>query len=93
MRVLAAALVLCVAACGNSQPTVIDGSSAQAFEETSQQARRDLPDADRLDYDTALKSPPGRRYGQSEAEVETLARDAYNGMTAREVVDGPLAVD
>jgi hypothetical protein len=93
MRVLAAALVLCVAACGNSQPTVIDGSSAQAFEETSQQARRDLPDADRLDYDTALKNPPGRRYGQSEAEVETLARDAYNGMTAREVVDGPLAVE
>ena len=87
MRAWAAALVLGAAACGNSQPTVIDGSSNEAFAETSQQARRDLPDADRLDYDTALKHPPGRRYGQPEAEVEALARETYNGMTAREVVD------
>lgn len=67
---------------------MIDGSSPQAFEKTSQQARRDLPDADRLDYDSLLKNPPGRRYGQSETEIEELAREAYNGMTAREVVDG-----
>ena len=67
---------------------MIDGSSPQAFEKTSQQARRDLPDADRLDYDSLLKNPPGRRYGQSETEIEELAREAYNGMPAREVVDG-----
>jgi hypothetical protein len=80
-------LLLLAAGCGQ-EPTVIDGSSRQAFEETSQQARRNLPDADRLDYDTALRNPPGRRYGQSEAEIEAIARETYNGMTAREVVDG-----
>ncbi len=67
---------------------MIDGSSPQAFEKTSREARRDLPDADRLDYDSLLKNPPGRRYGQSEAEIEAIARETYNGMTAREVVDG-----
>ena len=87
MRSIAAALLLSAAACGNGQPTVIDGSTAEAFARTSEQARRDLPDADRLDYDSALKNPPGRRYGQTEAELESLARQTYNGMTAREVVD------
>ena len=79
--------MLFLSACG-PEATVIDGSSRKAFQETSQQARRDLPDADRLDYDTALRNPPGRRYGQSEAEIEAIARETYNGMTAREIVDG-----
>ena len=87
MRALGPPLLLFAAACGQ-EPTVIDGSSRQAFEETTAQARRDIPDADRLDYDSALKNPPGRRYGQTEAEIETIARETYNGMTAREVVDG-----
>ena len=87
MRAYAPLLLLLAAGCGQ-RPTVIDGSSRQTFEETSQQARRDLPDAERLDYDTALKNPPGRRYGQTDAEIEEIARETYNGMTAREVVDG-----
>ena len=86
MKTVSAALLLLTAACGQD-PTVIDGSSRQAFEETSQQARRDLPDAERLDYDTALKNPPGRRYGQTDAEIQAIARETYNGMTASEVVD------
>ena len=90
MRAAAAALLLLAPACGQG-PTVIDGSSSQAFEETSQQARRDLPDAERLDYDSALKNPPGRRFGQTEAEIEVIARETYNGMTARQVVDGAIA--
>jgi hypothetical protein len=86
MRSVAAALLL-LAACGAKQPTVIDGSTAQAFEVTSQAARRDLPDADRLAYDRAIKNPPGKSFGDSEAEVAALARQVYDGMTARQVVD------
>ena len=86
MKRIAIAVILATTACGQG-PTVIDGSSEQAFEETSQQARRDLPDADRLNYDTALKNPPGKRYGDTDAEIEALARETYNGMTARQVVD------
>ena len=87
MRAVAAAVALLAAACGNSQPTVIDGSSPGQFEATAAQARRDLPDADRLDFDRALKNPPGRRYGLTETEIEQLARQSYDGKTAREVLD------
>jgi hypothetical protein len=86
MKLWAAALLL-LAACGAKQPTVIDGSSPEAFERTTEAARRDLPDAERLDYDAALKSPPGTRYGDTPAERDALAREVYNGMTARQVVD------
>ena len=86
MKAIAAALLL-LAACGGKQPTVIDGSSPEAFERTTEAARRDLPDAERLDYDAALKSPPGTRYGDTPAERDALAREVYNGMTARQVVD------
>ena len=77
-----------LAACGARQPTVIDGSSEASFERTTELARRDLPDADRLDYDAALKKPPGTRYGDTEASTAALARQTYDGMTARQVVDG-----
>lgn len=86
MNRLGAGLVLLVAACGQ-EPTVIDGSTAEAFAETTAQARRDLPDADRLDFDSALKNPPGKRYGDTNSEIEALARELYDGKTARQVVD------
>ena len=83
----AIAAILLLAACGGGQPTIIDGSSKDAFERTSAAARRDLPDADRLGYDAALKNPPGKRYGDTETEVEALARQVYDGMTAEEVIE------
>ena len=86
-RLGAAALILLAAACGNTEPTIIDGSSPEAFVRTTEQARRDIPDADRLDYDTAIKNPPGKSFGDSEAEVEALARQFYDGMTAEQVLD------
>lgn len=86
-RWLVAALALSSAACAES-PTVIDGSSPDAFESSVAEARRDIPDADRLDYDAAIKNPPGKRFGDSEAEVEALARQVYDGMTGKQVVAG-----
>ena len=86
MRAAVAALLL-LAACGGGDPTIIDGTSREAFERTAAAARRDLPDADRLAYDAALKNPPGARDGDTQAEKDALARQSYHGMTASQVVD------
>lgn len=80
----AALVVLTVVAACSKAPTVIDGTSPAAFEKTTEKARRDLPIKDRLAFDAALRNPGGRRFGQN--DVEALARQAYHGMTADDVV-------
>lgn len=80
----AAALLLLLAACGTQQPAVIDGSSRQAFERTTAEARRQLPDADRLLFDRAMRTIGGRRH--AERDPAALARTTFDGMTARQVV-------
>ena len=84
MRLAAALVALAILAACSKAPTVIDGSSPQAFEKTTEKARRDLPIKDRLTFDTALRNPAGRRYGNN--DVESVARDAFHGMTAADVV-------
>ena len=84
MRPFAAALFLLLAACGSEAPVVIDGSSPQAFERTTMAARRQLPDADRLKFDAALRTVGGRRH--AERDPDALARVTFDGMTAAEVV-------
>jgi len=74
---------LAAASC-NDRPTVIDGSSAQAFEKSIEKARRDLPIKDRLTFDAALNTVGGRRY--ADKDPDATARDLYNGMTAADVV-------
>jgi hypothetical protein len=76
-------LLVLLAACGRAEPTVIDGSSPEAFEQTVKQARRDIPDADRLLFDRALRTIGGRRHS---ADPDALARVTFNGMTGAEVV-------
>jgi len=72
-----------LAACAN-EPTVIDGSSPQAFEQSIEKARRDLPIKDRLTFDAAINTVGGRRY--ADKDPNATARDLYNGMTAADVV-------
>jgi hypothetical protein len=83
--VVALAMAIALTAC-SSEPTLIDGSSADSFARTTEAARRDLPVADRLAFDAALRKAPGARYGMNQDEMETLARTTYNGMTAEEVI-------
>lgn len=78
---MAATAVLC--GCAEKEPTVIDGSSPEAFEQTIAEARRDIPDADRLAFDRAIRSVGGRRHS---ADPEELARVTFDGMTAEQVV-------
>ena len=91
MRAAAAALLFLFAGCGDRQPTVIDGSSQEAFERTSTEARRELPDADRIVYDRALRTIGGRRHGHRDPDA--LARTTFDGMTAAQVVEDARARD
>lgn len=75
-----------LAACGG-EPVIIDGSTPATFRATTEAARRDLEVKDRLAFDAALRKVPGSRFGTDAAEMEVLARTAYNGMTAQEVVE------
>jgi hypothetical protein len=84
MRSLAALLLALLAGCGSPEPTVIDGSSQEAFERTTKVARADIPVADRLYYDRALHTVGGRWNAQRDSE--SLARTAFDGMTAEQVV-------
>ena len=85
MKVLAAlALVAGLAGCSDSPPTRIDGSSPEAFARTTEAARRDLPVADRLMFDSAIATMPARRY--ADQDPAATARVAFDGLTAAEVV-------
>ena len=84
MKAAAVALALLLAGCERERPVVIDGSSAQAFERTSAAARRQLPDADRLLFDRAIRTVGGRRLANRDPAA--LARVTFDGMTASEVV-------
>lgn len=83
MRLLPLLLAALIAGCSKA-PTIIDGSSPQAFEKTTEKARRDLPIKDRLVFDAALRNPAGRRYGN--IDIDGAAREAFHGMTAFDVV-------
>ena len=84
MRCSAVLAVLLLAACHAREPTVIDGSSAETYTKTVAVARRDLPDADRLAFDRAIKTVGGRRYATRDPDA--LARVTFDGMTAAQVV-------
>jgi hypothetical protein len=82
---LAAAGLLLIAACSSQPPTVIDGSSPNAFERSAALARRDIPNADRLVFDRAIRTVGSRR--MAERDADALARSTFNGMTAAQVVE------
>ena len=84
MNAAAAALALMLAACASEAPVIIDGSSPEAFERTTTAARRQLPDAQRLQFDKALRTIGGRRHAQRDPTA--LARVTFDGMTAAQVV-------
>jgi hypothetical protein len=79
LLLMAAALAACT-----SEPTIIDGTSAETFAATTEQARRDLAIKDRLTFDAALRTVGGRRHADNDPDA--TARNLYNGMTAQDVV-------
>jgi hypothetical protein len=81
---LALLIALPITAACSRAPTVIDGSNSEIFAKTTEKARRDLPIKDRLAFDAAIRNPGGRRYASRDTEM--MAREAYHGMTAIDVV-------
>ena len=84
MKQAVPAALLVLAACRAEQPVVIDGSSEERFVETTSAARRQLPDADRMVFDRALRTVGGRRH--SVRDAQGLARVTFDRMTAADVV-------
>lgn len=82
--IFAGMLLAIASACSDRDPVVIDGSSAEAFDRTVSQARRDIPDADRLIFDRAIRGIRGRSFSTRDADA--LARVTFNGMTGADVV-------
>jgi hypothetical protein len=70
---------------------VIDGSSSERFQQSTAEARRQLPDADRIVFDRALRTIGGRRH--SERDPDALARVTFDGMTGAQVVADQRARD
>ena len=92
MRALAPALALLLAGCGFGvgEPTVIDGSSAEAFARTIGQARSELGPRDRLKFEAALTAARGRQFAAASDRIEyqRRIREALDGQTAPEIVAG-----
>ena len=84
MKAFALPLSLLLAACGSGDPTVIDGRTADSFARTTEQARSELPAADRLAFDRAMAAAPTRRFGAQDGEA--LRRLSFDGMTGAQVV-------
>lgn len=77
-------IALLLGACAPEPPAIIDGTTPETFARTTEAARRDLPVADRLDFDRAIATVPGRRYGNRDSDA--AARTAFGGMTGADVV-------
>jgi hypothetical protein len=81
---------LLVASCGlgSDGPTVIDGSSQEAFERSLAQAKRDLGPKDRLKFEAALTEYRGRMFAKADSrqEYNRRIREGLDGLTAPRVV-------
>ncbi|HYI43452.1 MAG TPA: hypothetical protein VD768_07505 [Sphingomicrobium sp.] len=77
-------VAMLTASCEAQQPVTIDGTTQESFERTAADARRQLPDADRLVFDRALRTVGARRLANRDPQA--LARVTFDGMTAEEVV-------
>lgn len=87
-------LLLCacfvVSACsfGSDEPTVIDGSSAEAFDRTLGSAKADLGPKDRLKFEAALSEFKARTFAKADSrqEYNRQLRRGLDGLTAPRIV-------
>jgi hypothetical protein len=89
VRRITLAAALFVAACsGAAAPTVIDGSSAEAFDRTLAAAKRDLGPKDRLKFEAALTEYRAQVFARADTrqEYQRMLREGMDGLTAPAVV-------
>ena len=93
-RIAALLAILALPACdllgGASEPTVIDGSTPEAFARTVGEARGELGPRDRLKFEAALTAMRGRQFAAANDKVEfdRRMRRALDGQTAPQIVAG-----
>ena len=79
-----------VSACGygSEEPTVIDGSSAEAFNRTLSDAKSDLGPKDRLKFEAALSEFKARTFAKADSrqEYQRMLRKGLDGLTAPRIV-------
>ena len=87
VSILAFALL---AACGPGEdgPTVIDGSSAEAFEQTLKEARSELGPKDRVKFEAALTEFRAQMFARADTrqDYQRLVREGMDGLTAQRIV-------
>jgi hypothetical protein len=88
--IITALALLSVAACGlgNDAPTVIDGSSREAFDRSMAEARRDLGPQDRLKFEAALTEFRAQMFAKADTreDYQRLVREGMDGLTAVRIV-------
>jgi Tfp pilus assembly protein PilP len=86
--ILAACLALSGCGFGADGPTVIDGSTPEAFSQTLAAAKRDLGPRDRLKFEAALAEYKARTFAKADSREEFNARyrEGLDGLTAPRVV-------
>jgi hypothetical protein len=84
IRLVPAVACLMLAACGGDNgPTVIDGSSQEAFDATFSAAKKDVGPRDRLKLEAALAEYRARTFAKADdrAEFQRLYREGLDGLT------------
>jgi hypothetical protein len=88
-RYFAPLALLVLSACGgNDAPTVIDGSSQEAYEQTLSEAKSELGPQDRLKFETALAEFRAQMFAKADdrQEYKRLVREGLDGLTAPRIV-------
>lgn len=88
LLLLLASLSLASCGLGEDEVTVIDGSSAEAFEQTLGEARGDLNPKDRIKFETALTEFRAQMFARADTrqEYQKLVREGMDGLTAPRIV-------
>lgn len=85
MKAFAVAAIALAGCAGETELTVIDGSSEETFVASAAAARSELPLDERLLFDRAINTVGGRSHRTS--DVEQLRRRTFDGMTGAQVVE------
>jgi hypothetical protein len=85
---LSACFLLSACGFGSDTPTVIDGSSAEAFDRTLSEAKADLGPRDRLKFEGALSEFKARTFAKADSrkDYQRLLRQGLDGLTAPGIV-------
>ena len=73
---------------GRSEPTVIDGSSPEAFKKTLSAAKADLGPRERLKFEAAYTEYRAQMFAEADnrQHYERLVREGMDGLTAPRIV-------